>query len=341
MAKLSFATVASLALLTACADFGPFRATGESSSDAGSSGDGGGGDAATDGPLPDGASVPVRLATDTGDPYDLIAVGSYLYWAAGDEIHRVAIAGGSVQELAAGNVNRLTSGGGKLAWTTTPGVSKSENFATPVPLASATGQAKSIAASDTDVFYVTGDTQNRQIMRVGWAGGTPTPIATSEATLPEVVVGGTNVYWTTYATNAYELRRAPLSSPTTSTPLTTSSTMVNLAASGSVVCWVEQPNPNESAYDIWCWRNNGRVRVARARYQIFNLAVTDTAVFYAARADSLDAHIFRYNFATQATTQHDTSGPPWVPYSIAVDGTYLYSVEANEPAREIWRQPLP
>jgi hypothetical protein len=345
-------TAALFAMFAGCADFGPFRASSDGAG-SGTGADGGTSDGATHDASTteiDGAVVsnPVLLATVTDSPSGLHATGGYVYWLATQAVRRVAATGGAVADLDAGGYAlQLTARDGRIAWTTTDAVrTANPSFSSSTLLTSTMPYNGSITSSADHLYFSRKESSSFEaIDRVEWTGGSPETVQSSIGAYPQVAVSGANLMWTTYGDSANEVRKSPLSAPTTSSLVATTGAggFDLLRASDAVVCWIERPDINVYSFDIWCLRNNNKVRIAQGLYQLFSMAVTDTAVFWAGRSTPSTAHLFRYNFTTGGTTTHETSAPGPLTVFVATDATYLYSfeVDTDDTTYRLWRQPLP
>jgi hypothetical protein len=157
---------------------------------------------------------------------------------------------------------------------------------------------------------------------VALAGGAADPLYTGLSTTAELATTATDLYWTAYGTG-YELRKSSLSTPESFTTLA-SAAAGGPSAYGNVACWVVQPDINYYKYDVWCHRNGTAARIAKDFAQVFDLLVTETAVYMAARGAYNVGQIWRYHFATKVFDPYVTLDNGDLPTALATDGTDLF-----------------
>lgn len=314
-----------------CSNIGPFRANGgDDDVDAAVGGDGRQADSATGGGDGQQVAEPRELATSTHYPTYLAAADGMAYFTesgvAPYGVARVSAAGGAVTriDLGATPPSLIVARGSDVVWTADNAVVRANSsFTGSDPLVTTTQLTGEIALSSADVYYGRhgGGTNAERLERVALSGGTPDPVYTTLATAPELTSNATDLYWTAYD-GGYEVRKSSFTAPGSFTTLSNAAAGT-LSASGNVACWVQQPDPNQYKYDVWCYRQGGAARIARDYYQIFDVLVTASDVFIAVRGYNNVGEIWRYHLATQVLDSYITLDTGDLPTALATDGTDL------------------
>lgn len=333
----------SLIALAACADVGPFRATGsESTADGGmgTTSDG------ASGMEPDGAvvddGVPVLVASPPARPSSLAVTPAHVYWVQLDnaKLGRVAKTGGSLQAIDIGSYpDGLTARASEVYWVATDGIRRASDAAfASTAVHTATGLVDALAVTDSSVlFFERGaGVGNDQLRSVPRGGGSPQTLRASLTSPRAVAVAGSTLY--TATSDAIE--QAPLATPTSAT-LVASATNGRLSVTTSRACWTVRPNPNLYATEVWCRAQGAAaVQIATAPQYVHALLVTASAVYWIPQANNASTTIQVHRFATGVTSTVWTPPAGWFATALATDGGDLYWLATNDVTGQIWRRAL-
>ncbi|NVB81878.1 MAG: hypothetical protein HOV81_26085 [Kofleriaceae bacterium] len=331
----------SVLVLAACADVGPFRSTDGESIDAGLSDV----DAATtmsDGPA---AAVPVKLATSTKSPSQIVLTSANVYFTELDsqgivifprngDTPRIGDAGGVPLVLAAG--------GSTIYWIADHTVkSYSESASQPVTRLTSPTLVNAIGVSATDAFTIdAGPPPNGpgSISRLANAGGAATTVLDGLTSPRAVAASGSTLVWAAGSA----VKRAPLASLGSAQTIGTNQTTVfQIVFDGTRACWT---NATEfEIYDVWCAGPGAAQRIATAQVQVYGFALTSTHLYYTHRptATANQYVIESYELAT-GTKRTLRAVSDRYPSSLAADDDALYWIESypSSSTGEIWRLSL-
>jgi hypothetical protein len=191
----------------------------------------------------------MTIAQGQQDPRGVAADGTNVYWVnAGSpsvaaSVYQVPVGGGAPQLLAGGLAPSflisLAVAGGNVYWT---GLSSIQSVpvggGTIAVAASNLDEPSSIAASGTDIFWVSAQTGDLQGILNGVSG--PVTIAANQQSTHDIATDGVNLYWLTMNTTSSTVSKVPIGGgmPTVLVSSSGYLMLMSIAVDDTTVYWV-------------------------------------------------------------------------------------------------------
>jgi hypothetical protein len=189
---------------------------------------------------------PITIAQGQQSPEDVATDGTNVYWmnagssSVAASVYQAPVGGGTPQLLAGGLSPgfpiSIVVAGGNVYWTGPATIqSVPVGGGAIAVLASNLDEPASIAASGTDVFWVSGQTGDLQGLLMGVSG--PTTIVAQQQGAHDIATDGVNLYWLT-DTASSTVSRVPIGGGVATVLVTTYGYLTRTAVDDTSVYWV-------------------------------------------------------------------------------------------------------